>query len=318
MNNIIIIAYMLMVICLFIYANSPLLQNKYKIKITTKNILAVCVGVLFSFIIGGKIIVLGQSSSLIELELIAPNHMTPSGIEAIERVLASPDIRTSLDNCIVTRTCPSAVDSTNSGIITTSHDLLFASENQEVTAKWLRTNSISVGETLSWRGRYLHHYNTVLYPSREVLDGNFKALFNSQYGLASLLPALFAKDIPFVVYSLTGLISLMLFGLLVIFIYWHSIEDTAISGAIFILIALTCDVGALRFSPGFSFFRYFPVLILLYIFNKHLDNQKTRYAALTAIMALFNSLQLNLLVLLISLTLFFTISIREKINIKLL
>ena len=316
MNYVIIIACIFMFSSLYVYANSSL-QTRFNIRITRVEVLIIVAVGFFVFILGGKILTLGQSSSLIEMELIAPSHMTPSGTEAIGRVLASPDARSSLDNCIITHTCPTGVDNLNSEIIVTAHDFIFSSANNEAAAEWLRKNSISLDSLTSWRGRYLHHYNTILYPAREVLDGNFEFLLSSQYGLASMMPVFFAKNQPFVVYPLAGLIILLLFCILVLFKHRQSKVDTAIWTVIFSLIAFTSNVGALRLSPGFSFFRYLPVLILIYLANKQLDNPKTKYIALASVAALFNSLQFNLLVLLIIVTVFFIISIGKKIKAKL-
>ena len=298
MNYAIIITLMGFVILTYFHL-SRVIQGGV-IRLPVSSVVAVLGGALFALILGGKLYSLANSSSIIEPEIVAPSYLTEAGKNAIGQLLMIDDHRTASDICILTHSCSSPVQELDSKYVTIAHDLTFSLDSPEKTLDWLRKNDMSANDISAWRGRYIHHYNTILFPYRSIVDGSFSEAFASQYGVMSILPLFLLNGQPFVLYACFGLIVLISFGLLLMYEARASTVDSFVAAFILLVIALSCNVVALRLSPGFSFFRYLPVLGLTWIIINIPSIRDSKYLCIIALFALMNSLQFNVLVLLVA------------------
>lgn len=168
-------------------------------------------------------------------------------------------------------------------------------------AEWILQNNLSVGSLSEYRGFYLHHYQTILFPLREVKNGNYYEILTSQYGAASIIPAIIIGNKSFIWYPGISIILLML-GIATIFLKKIADPGLIIISLLVFLIALCENIGALKLSPGFSIFRIFPTWLLIYISSKSILKESVKNGAFLAfIVSILNSLQINLLIAIINL-----------------
>lgn len=282
----------------------PNIYSVRKLYILASLIFVVCIGIKFTH--------LADSGSEIPNELIAPVVLTPLG-EKVLIDLNNPSVSSNPGlSCIVERGCISDLDRINSQIFEDNRFLRNYFKGNENVNEWAKNSSILVNESAAWRGRYIHHYATVLFPLREIRNGNFSYAVTSQYGLISLLPLLLVKKVSFIYYGLISLVVLLTFGLYILFKSRKSSINIILLGTVLLLIVLSTDISALRLSPGFAYFRYLPISILLYELSRQAKlNFKTNYLLWVAL-ALLNSVQFNILFALIAIIWCVLISFRHR------
>jgi hypothetical protein len=274
--------------------------------------------VVFISLLGLKSFSLIMSGSVINGEIVAPSAMTELGEKTLRLILSQPLINHNKECCnsdLVSkgRLIEPDIDKVNGNIKNAASSLIQNSDKTLQTISWLKYNNISLDPYTGFRGRFLHHYNTILSPYREVMNGNLLALVSCQYGLISLLPLFLIKDMPFVIYPALGILAFGIFGIWLILRNRKSNKDTIICGIVLILIALSYNMEALRFSAGFSFFRYAPVALILYIYSLNLEKLNFKLILLALLFGVLNSFQFNVLVLLIIATHLFLIWFPKKI-----
>jgi len=280
--------------------------------INTPRTLYILVSIVFTVCVGVKFFHLAVSGSTIPNELIAPVDLTPLGREVLTELNQTNKSSIGGLNCIANKDCSSDLERANSRIYEDNKFLLNYFSGSKNVSNWAINNSILVSDSTTWRGRYIHHYATVLFPLREINNGSYSHLLTSQYGLVSLLPLLFVKNISFVYYGLTSLIVLLIFGLYVLFKNRKAPINTLLYGAILFLIILSSDISALRLSPGFAYFRYLPIAILLLQLSSQLKFDFRQNYIFWITLALLNSIQFNILFILITLVWYAFVSLKRS------
>ncbi|NQW57556.1 MAG: hypothetical protein HQ456_02495 [Polynucleobacter sp.] len=256
---------------------------------------------IFFFITGTKTLELYQSDSYIDNELIAPLQISSSGKKILIDLIPKsthghkqpPDYGFMKNQ---------EVNNTNlvSKSRTEIENRKFVESIDEPTkvANWMVNNSVLVDSNAVFRGKFFHHYSTILQPLRELEAGNYSYGLISQYGLITLLPLLFINNLPFIYYGLLSLCLLLIFGGLLIISNRDSPQKMLIITVLVSVIALTIDIPAVRLSPGFTYLRYFPLMVLAYLANRQLSSPTfVMVVILGAILALLNSIQFNLIFL---------------------
>lgn len=267
------------------------------LKYATPQNFCIFIGILFSLLVCLKAILLDGSGTVISSELVAPVDLSARGKEAIQAIIKNEKENNS--ECMALQNCRADVEAMNKRVF--EDNLRYAnsgSKSDNLTSRLIK-DSLLIEADATWRGRYLHHYSTILFPYRQVKSGDISYLFTSQYGLVSLLPLFLMDHTSFTMYGVIGFISLLVFGLCVLFKSRGSFKKIIYAGSILFLIILSSDVGALRLSPGFAFFRYLPITILIYLYAHQLrPGEKVRYL-LWSSLALLSAMQFNILLILI-------------------
>jgi hypothetical protein len=262
--------------------------------------LSVLLGIIFVVLLGMKISELVRSGSIIENELIAPESLSPAGVAALGAALAP---------CAQNPPFSSAEDKK---ALENTRQLFCADSNSEAQRDWIKKQSYIAEDFAAWRGRYLHHYSTILFPYRQIEAGYLGYALTSQYGLISLIPLFLIPSSAFVLYGALSLFLLLLFGTYFLYKYRQSRSEIAIIGGILILITLVTYVPAIRLAPGFAFIRYLPLVLLIALANLQLVRARYIYIFFAVILALLNSLQFNILFIAIGLVSYLLIAIYQK------
>jgi hypothetical protein len=233
--------------------------------LTLKNIrlLYVIFALGFIYILGGKILSLSQSGAYIESELIAPTALSASGKNMLLRLTDQRQTRETAIICSQDSDCIDSQTEFDKVLLGRNIDYIYFIKPYAQLKEWLKSTDTLIDYNSVFRGRYLHHYSVVLYPLREVLGGNIGYAFTSQYGLISLLPLFATHDVDFNFYGEFGMAMLLVIGLFLIFISRKSSDKVVFVSFILIAIALATNIGAIRLSPGFSYIRYFPFVVLV-------------------------------------------------------
>lgn len=167
--------------------------------------------------------------------------------------------------------------------------------------EWIKKNDFTSTEHSMYRGRYMHHYNTILSPARSLYEGDFVPAFLSQYGLISIIPVMLLKGKDFVLYPAISLFMLPFFAVLSTYALIKSgckINETLYAIVVVVmLIAFSIDLGALRIAPGFSLYRYFPIFMMTTILLYIKDKIKLWLMIIIMLLAVINSIQYNIVFL---------------------
>lgn len=273
--------------------------------------LYVLIALIFALILGLKTIELIKSGSIIESELIAPESLSPKGRSALDIALSSCNSNALSENPLIA----SLQDVDRRAIENTHH--LFCNvdandEDKKSLQDWIRKQSYIAEDAAAWRGRFIHHYSTILFPYRQIMAGEFTYAFTSQYGFISLIPLLLVKHVPFVLYGALGLVLLLLLGQYFLHKHRHSSNDVLMIGGILILIALVTYVPAVRLAPGFAVIRYLPLVFLIALADMQLARARNWYIGIALLLALLNSLQFNILFVAICSTAYLLSAILQK------
>lgn len=281
-------------------------------------VIYILMALIFASLLGLKATELIKSGPRIDNELIAPESLSPIGQKALE---------------IATRTCESKVLSKNPLIASLSEpdqaavesahrlycDQRLKGAEKQSEQNWLKQLPYIAEDTAAWRGRFVHHYSTILFPFRQILAGQFSYAFTSQYGFISLIPLLLVQHAPFVYYGAFGLMLLLIIGEYFLYKYRGSSNELLIIGGVLILIALISYVPAIRLAPGFAIMRYLPLVALLALAHLQLTHPRYMYLPLALILALLNSMQFNILFIVISSVGYLLVAIlqRERVGMSL-
>ena len=233
----------------------------------------------------------------IGVELIAQAFLTERGHE-IQNSIHNDRNFISIP-CDKNKKCTNELNEFDQSYLKNIFGFLQASSNNS-NRDWVVENNLSMNSLSEYRGFYLHHYQTILYPIREINAGEYSAIFTSQYGFVSLIPAILIGNNPFFWYPALS-IALLIFLMLIIFLSKRSDSSAIIIAGICLLVALSMNLGAIKLSPGFSIYRIAPTWVLMYLSFKSLINEKSKFSFFIGlILALINSLQMNLLVVIIN------------------
>ena len=275
-------------------------------------ILCLALSLIFLFLLGGKAIHLANSGSVIQNELIGPTSLSPIGVIGAQALSQSNNKELNALVRSLSQSGASETEQINAKILKESElyiSSMSVSTNQALNFK---ENPYLVDEVAKWRGRYIHHYSTVLFPVREIQAGNLGYLVTGQYGMIGLLPILLIKNSPFIVYGLMSLISLLVVGLYILYKNRNSFYVLSFAGAILCLIASATSIEALRLNPGFAFFRYAPIVGLLFLFLEQLRGKSKYSYWFWVLLGALNSVQFNILFLIICICYYGAISIKTK------
>jgi hypothetical protein len=286
-------------------------NNPLKIKLRCVQALYVLMALIFAVILGLKIIELVKSGPVIESELIAPESLSPKGRSALDVALSSCD-----PNALSQSPLIASLAETDRRAIKNTHHLfcdIDASHGDKKSVQdWVKKQSYIAEDAAAWRGRFIHHYSTILFPYRQIMAGELTYAFTSQYGFISLIPLLLVSHVPFVLYGASGLVLLLILGQYFLYKHRQSSNETFIIGGILILIALVSYVPAIRLAPGFAVMRYLPLLLLIALADLQLPRVRNWYVALALLLALLNSLQFNILFVAICSTAYLLSAILQK------
>lgn len=265
--------------------------------LTIKNIknLFIFLILLIVYLFGNKIYGVYSSSTLIENELFAPLSLTSKGSLVLAALASPSSIDVEADICI-TKQCAFSNRKVDLNIAHENNQLIETSRSPSETKEWILKNQIMADKIQAFRGKFLHHYSSVLYPYHEFRDGNYAPSFYSQYGLISVIPLIFMTNTAFTYYGIIGLVLVLLIGTLLIYLNRGSSKNCAIIALILSVVALTTDVGAIRISSGFSAIRYMPFIAIFYLFARALYKSHNLFSLIIcAFLAAINSIQFNML-----------------------
>lgn len=248
------------------------------------------ISLIFIILIGVKTRELVNSGPIIENELIAPLSLSANGVSALELIHAGCNQRKNQE--IEKKNSPG---SKNQNAIENTIKLNCAGESNAQDYVWIQKQTYIAEDSAAWRGLYLHHYSTILFPFRQIKEGHLSYAFTSQYGFISLIPLLVSYKIPFILYGTFSLILLTLIGLYCLYKNQNSKINLLIVGGILLTLSAAIFIPAVRLGPGFALTRYLPFVLLVYLADLQLSGFRIRYIALGLIFALLNSLQFNIL-----------------------
>lgn len=264
--------------------------------------------IIFAYILGGKLLSLEGSKGSIEPELISPTSLSLSGDDVLAKLADPVSTKNSIEICAKTNDCLNVEGPNDELVLDRNINFLFFKQPNVELKKWMKGNKLLIDYAEVFRGRYLHHYSVILFPYRQIVEGNYGYSLTSQYGLISLLPLFLFQDVPFVYYGSFGILCLLLAG---VYLLWRNrmiFPENVYISVILILLALSTNIDAIRISPGFSYIRYLPFLAIIYFTSIQLQKKiSIKYILLIGVLALLNSVQFNILLFLI--LLFSTLSI---------
>lgn len=292
----------------------PLKNTGFLLEANNKIIKSIASGLLlFAIVILiSKSFYLAKSNNIIGIELISPSLLTERGY----------DIQNSIKNngkllhipCNTAEKCEKKTEEFDSTYLKNIQD--FLQTNPSIDAiDWVVENNLSTNVLAEYRGFYLHHYQTILFPLRELKAGSYSTILASQYGFASLIPAILIGNNSFVWYPTLSMALLIAFISTIFFLKRDDSKSLTFAG-ICLLIALCENMGAMKLSPGFSIYRFVPTWLLIYLSYKSLINEKLKHSFFMGLaLALINSLQMNLLVVIINMLTALFLKIRKyKVN----
>ena len=180
---------------------------------------------------------------------------------------------------------------------------------------WVKSNGFAASDHSAYRGRYIHHYSTILTPYFQVKSGDYQALITSHYGAISLLPLFFLEatmgTVPFHLYNGLSYYLGFVFVVLLLGYLWiaNNVDRFALGiGAVLILSwVAVANSGALAMSPGFSLYRIFPSTIIIFLLFFPL--RSGILIPLAVLLGLLNSLALNILLVVTFIGLFTTVKL---------
>jgi hypothetical protein len=270
---------------------------------------------------GDKLLALYGSNIFIENELLAPVHLSQSGQNLLGSLTSPANIVGSEQSTKSSKQNVVESAQVDARVIRENKEFITASKNSAETKSWLFNNSILIDRTAAFRGKFFHHYSTILYPLREIREGHLTYGLTSQYGLITLLPLMVTNHPPFIYYGLLSLSLLLAAG--VFLIIWNRAlpRKMVIIATLIAVIALTIDIPAIRLSPGFTYLRYFPLVALLFVANLQLSKASVKvFFVVGLLLSILNSVQFNLLFLIISISSYLYILFVQKspLSIKIL
>jgi hypothetical protein len=271
----------------------------------------ILIAAIFALMLGLKLIELVKSGPVIESELIAPESLSKKGQQALDIALASCKSDGLSQNPLIASLSESdrrAIESTQRLFC----DTPVADVNKKSEQEWIKKQSYIAEDFAAWRGRFIHHYSTILFPYRQIIAGQITFAFTSQYGFISLIPLLLVSHVPFVLYGALGLMLLLLLGQYFLYKHRQSSNEVMMIGGILILIALVTYVPAIRLAPGFAVMRYLPLVFLFILANLQLTRTHYWYLGLALVLALLNSLQFNILFVAIALVSYLLAAINQR------
>lgn len=271
----------------------------------------ILIAAIFALILGLKLIELVKSGPVIENELIAPESLSKKGQQALDIALASCKPDGLSQNPLIGSLSESdrrAIESTQRLFC----NIPATDANKKSEQEWIKKQSYIAEDVAAWRGRFIHHYSTILFPYRQIMAGQFTYAFTSQYGFISLIPLLLVSHVPFVLYGAFGLLLLLLLGQYFLYKHRQSSNEVLMIGGILILIALVTYVPAIRLAPGFAVMRYLPLVFLIILANLQLTRTHYWHLGLALVLALLNSLQFNILFVAIALASYLLAAINQR------
>lgn len=261
-----------------------------------------------------KLFYFSQSTSLINNELLAPALLSKSGEYVLSKTTSEESQRVIVDALRKLSTINLSEEFIINKFELNNLIYLYYSDPKLGISSWIQENKILVDPNSLWRGRVIHHYSTILFPLREIKNGDWSYLLTSQYGLASLLPLFFVQHSSFLSYGVIGLLVLLISGIYLLHKTKNSISNILIVGGLLISAILLTNIGAIRINPGFTFLRYIPIALLLFQFYKSLDPKNNINIYIIFLLSLFNTIQFNILFLLIVISTYILLALdREKI-----
>ena len=89
--------------------------------------------------------------------------------------------------------------------------------------EWLERANFAPSDHSAYRGRYLHHYSTVIFPFLMMKQGDWQSVFNAHYGAVSIIP-LFLLDftglkISFELYNISSYLIALCVSCAVLFVF---------------------------------------------------------------------------------------------------
>lgn len=261
--------------------------------------------IIVAYVIGSyfyyyKYKALCETGSGIISEFVSPAKMSTIGwrtIESLERE-GRPDERGIGDNEV------DLLLSVNQGFINDAK----TEKDRERRLRWVTQYGMTSTPHSAYRGRYIHHYSTILNSVREFKAGNVVDPVYCQYGYVSVVPAIILKGVSFQYYSAIGMLFIVVyivFGVYILKMCGLQLKYALLSmSVIFLIIVGSVDILALRMAPGFAFYRYMPVFLMVGVTMLMLQYERYFYVFMLVGFAVINSMQYNILYLIALLSVF--------------
>lgn len=240
-----------------------------------------------------------QSGNNIQAELVSPAKLTALGDKYLNGIYHdssdSESYCISPDQCVGKKT----LEGRTLSLVSAFHN---DAKNPTLANNLIEYSNFSLYPEQVYRGLFLHHYSVVSTTYRLMTSGSWLAGFSSQYGLASVIPLFVLARTDFQLYgSVSFFIVAGVLLLIAIFGIRFRVNPNYALSIFFVmtLVGLCIDQGAIRISPGFSFYRYAPIIVMCMAVLA--INRLSFPAVITLILpcALLNSIQFNILFLII-------------------
>lgn len=255
-----------------------------------------------------KAVELENYGSKILPELIAPVKLTKNGESAFDRLINNQLNKSDL--CQKNLECKNNNEVEKSILNSALKNFANTNKDNEYIYKLIKENKFTAYPAV-YRGYFFHHYSTILFSYREFKAGNYLNSFTNQYGFVALLPLFFLEGKPFYYYPLLALLLLSL-SILMGAVLIKDRRLLIIYGILSLLVATTILVPGIRISPGFSIYRFIPlILVSLIIYTNNLKQFGLLKLFLITVLLMINSLQFNILLFLIYLISLSVFSFRQ-------
>lgn len=234
---------------------------------------------------------IGTMDGNINPELVAPTYLSIEGTSALSKII-SGDYKIS-DTCINNIKC-TTINAVESEKLKNFNNNFYQEIKNSVTGvSYFKNNPFSLIEESAFRGRYVHHFNTLVFEFRQLREGQIIEPLISQYGILPAIPFFFINGNIYKIYPLASIASLIL--LTIIFLLSIRIDKNIFGiGLILLSISYTTSIAAITLSPGFSVFRYLSLAILLLLFYMSISGfYKFWIIPITVFFAITNSMQFN-------------------------
>lgn len=270
-------------------------QNKFRVN-PTKGVLFLVL-LAIAMIIGSKLYKLQERGPNIGVELVGPAHLNVLGREISTALQSNHRIDAVL--CVPKGVeCDDVEQLRVSSFITTLWDFAHGEPSKAMSVlDWITSNDLSMSANALYRGRFLHHYSTVIWPYYYAERAGTWTLVAAQYGAVLPLQLFVFSHAPFYLPALISWIALSLIGLGVLAIYIIACPRrnqmaVMVALAIAAILAISANTGAIAISPGFNPLRYLPTSLMVYVFLYH-RTSRTLFVLLFVPAVLLNSLQFN-------------------------
>jgi len=272
--------------------NATLFKNKVTKFLKLIQFIAFRIPIIAALIIFSlKAYHLGAMDGNINPELVAPTYLSSEGTSSLGKIIAG-DYKFS-DSCINDMKCTHTNFIESEKLKSFNNDFYQEIKKDGARINYFKNNPFSLIEESAFRGRYVHHFNTLVYEYRQLREGEVMEPLISQYGIFPAIPFFFINGNIYKIYPLASISLLILLAVILLATIRLNKNIFAV-GLISLLIAYTTSIAAITLSPGFSIFRYLSLIMLLFLFYLSITGHNKFLIILSSgFFAITNSMHFN-------------------------